>query len=444
MLSTWAHTAPGSAVTRRRPVAPWASAATVLAPLALAAFVAGSLVLVAGAAGGSGRLVPAAHAAFPSWLRGPLAALGFRAGTHLAGLLFALLFASYLAVLATASRITRRALIVSVVALHLIVLLGPPLFSADVFGYADYARLGVVHGVDPYRHGRAGAPADPVATFVRWRDAPSPYGPLFTTTSYALARASVPLTLWAYKILAVLCGLGMTGVVARLAARAGRDPVRAAGFVALNPLYLLYAVGGAHNDLLVGLLVLLAVAAVDAGRDGRGGALVALAALTKVSAGLALPFLLLGVRAPARAFGAMVAAAAAVAALSLVVVGPHVLGFTRALVGQQHIVARGSVPAQLSRLLGQDHLPAGLRAACLLLFVVADLTQLWRARRGADWVACAGWATLAALVTSAWLTPWYVVWVLPLAAVASSPRLRTVTLVFCGYVLITRFGGALI
>jgi len=53
-------------------------------------------------------------------------------------------------------------------------------------------------------------------------------------------------------------------------------------------------------------------------------------------------------------------------------------------------------------------------------------------------VACAGWATLGALATSAWLTPWYVVWALALAAVAPDRRLRAATLGFCGYVLLTR------
>jgi hypothetical protein len=70
--------------------------------------------------------------------------------------------------------------------------------------------------------------------------------------------------------------------------------------------------------------------------------------------------------------------------------------------------------------------------------------QLWRAARGADWVTCAGWATLGALVSSAWLTPWYVVWVLPLAALAPGRRLRAAALAFCGYVLVTRTGYLLL
>jgi len=69
---------------------------------------------------------------------------------------------------------------------------------------------------------------------------------------------------------------------------------------------------------------------------------------------------------------------------------------------------------------------------------------LWRVWRGADWLAATGWATLLVLVTSAWLLPWYVVWLLPLAAVAGGARLRIATLAFIALVVAThvaRYGG---
>ena len=42
---------------------------------------------------------------------------------------------------------------------------------------------------------------------------------------------------------------------------------------------------------------------------------------------------------------------------------------------------------------------------------------LWRVWRGQmDWIDGAGWATFALLVTAASLLPWYVAWLMPLAA----------------------------
>ena len=61
---------------------------------------------------------------------------------------------------------------------------------------------------------------------------------------------------------------------------------------------------------------------------------------------------------------------------------------------------------------------------------------LWRTARGADWRVAAGWTTLALLLSTAWLLPWYAIWLLPLAAVGGDRRLRAATLVFCAYAVL--------
>jgi hypothetical protein len=412
---------------------------------ALGAMLVAGVALGAGAAGHKLYVfVPAAHGGFPSWLRGPLAGLGVRLDAQGGAALLVILFACYLVALACADRIPARLAIAAIGGLHVVFLLAPPLYSADVFGYIDYARLGAVHGLDPYSHGAAGAPGDAVTPFVRWHDVPSPYGVFFTVASYTLAPLSVALTLWVYKALAAIAGLGCVALVWRLAARVGQDPRRAAMFVGLNPLLVVYGVGGAHNDLLVELLVLGAIAAALHGRQRAAGAQIALAALTKASAGLVLPFLALGTRRPGRTLAGALAAAAVVGLAAVAVLGGHVLGFVPQILGQQHLVARLSVPNQIGVLLGQGGQTAAIRVACSAGFVLAVLWLLWRVRSGADWIAGAGWATLAALVTSAWLTPWYVVWLLPLAAIAPSGRLRAATLAFCTFVVVTRTAGHLL
>ncbi len=47
--------------------------------------------------------------------------------------------------------------------------------------------MGALHGLDPYTHFPAQAPADPVFAFLGWPFQHSPYGPLFTLASYATA-----------------------------------------------------------------------------------------------------------------------------------------------------------------------------------------------------------------------------------------------------------------
>jgi len=71
-----------------------------------------------------------------------------------------------------------------------------------------------------------------------------------------------------------------------------------------------------------------------------------------------------------------------------------------------------------------------------LATVVVLAFALWRTARGADWRVAAGWTTLALLLSTAWLLPWYVTWALPLAAVGGDRRLRAATLVFCAYAVL--------
>src|SRR5204862_6680539 len=91
------------------------------------------------------------------------------------------------------------------------------------------------------------------------------------------------------------------------------EPAPAAMLVGLNPLVLVWAVGGAHNDLLVTALVIGGVWLAVAGRERLAGASLAGAAALKVSAGVMLPFLLAGTRGPLRKplAAALVAGAAA-------------------------------------------------------------------------------------------------------------------------------------
>jgi hypothetical protein len=67
-------------------------------------------------------------------------------------------------------------------------------------------------------------------------------------------------------------------------------------------------------------------------------------------------------------------------------------------------------------------------------FVVAIVLLV---RRPGDWLTHAGWAMVALIASTAWLMPWYVIWLLPLAALASSVRLRRAAGVLTVFVVLT-------
>lgn len=413
--------------------------ARLAGPVAMAGLAAASAALAAGAAHRSSVFVPAAAQRDPLWLTGPLAGLGVpRTAPGGAWLLVAML-ACYLVALACADSIPARWGLMAIVTAHVVLLLGPPLFSADVLSYLAYARLGVLHGLNPYVHVPFDAAGDPVSAFVRWRHVPTPYGPAFTLATYPLALLPFPVAFWVLKGAAAAASLGCVALVWRIARQRGRDPWRAALFVGANPVVLAHAVGGAHNDVLLMVVVLLAVTWSLSGRDARSGAGIALATLgVKVSAGLVAPFMLLGAR-DRRSFlwGAVVAAGGILAA-SLIAFGTGSRGVVGQVGFQQRLVSVYSVPSDIVHVLGLTAVPFWLRATMGSLLVLTVAVGLVRTWRGADWITAAGWSMLAALASTAWLTPWYALWALPLAAVSPSRPLRAAAVLFTTYLIARR------
>jgi hypothetical protein len=412
-----------------------------LGALGLLGIVTTVFLLAAGAASRPSQYVPARTGGWPSWLAGPLEGLGVGISSGGFQALTLIMCVSYLAVLVAARTLPLRTIVAAIVIAHVILLLGPPLISQDVFGYLDFARIGALHGLDPYTHVAAEAPADAVFPFVGWPFKHSPYGPLFTLASYATAPLGIAAGLWAFKAIAVLSSLGAVAMIARAAGRMGSSSRWAAAFVGLNPVLLELAVGGAHNDALL-MFLLAAALALTAGASPRfraaAGTLVVGVGI-KVTAGLVLAFLVLAPeRVSERLKVARTAALSliALAALGLVGFGGHALGFLGAVGEQQQLVAVHSIPAETARLVGLNGTPSWWRHVFIAGFVAVLAVALWRTARGSDWRVAAGWTTLALLCSTAWLLPWYVIWVLPLAAVSGDRRLRGATLLFCAYAIL--------
>jgi hypothetical protein len=413
----------------------------LLGVIGLIALAVSVFLLSAGAATRPTVYVPARLGGWPGWLAGPYEGLDVGISTSSFQTLMLIICASYLLVLVLARRLPMRMIAASILLAHAILLLGPPLISADVFGYLDFARLGALHGLDPYTHFAADAPTDPSFLYVGWYFEHSPYGPLFTLASYAVAPLGVAAGLWALKATAVAASLAGVALIARAAGRLGVSTRSAAVFVGLNPVLLVMAVGGAHNDTLV-MMLLGAALLLTAGANPRVraacGALAAGVGV-KVTAGLALPFLILGARGKREQLRAARSTALWLLALALLGVigfGVHAFGFLNAVSEQQQMVASHSIPAETARLVGLSGTPQWWRRLFLIAFALVLLFALVRTARGADWRVATGWTTLALLLSTAWLLPWYVIWALPLAAVSGNRRLRVATLVLSAYAVL--------
>jgi len=378
----------------------------------------------------------------PRSFRGPLAEsadeLGLALSLEAVTVLVLAASGCYILALWGARELRGPAVIAALIGLHVGFALCPPVISADVFGYLAYGRLEVLHGLSPYTHAPAAVPGDPLLAYVGLQGLPSPYGPLFTLGSYALAPLGSVAGLWTIKAMHAASALACLAFVWVCARRLGREPLSALVFVGLNPLWLVWAVGGAHNDLLMMAVAIGAAALLSRGGSTSGAALGAVAVGVKPTAALFLPFMVFGARRPRAALVGGLAALAAALAVSLAFFGAELPDFAAVAVAHAGFVSRFSVPTGVAEALGIGGLSAGFGAALTAVGLSAVLLALLSAHRGTQWITAAGWATLAVLLTTTWLYPWYVVWLLPLAALSSSRGLRGAALVLTGIVIAVR------
>jgi alpha-1,6-mannosyltransferase len=392
-------------------------------------------------------IVPATSSASPDWLLGPLRFAGAEvASDAIAGPLFYaalwLALILYVVVLALAGGLSPRVAIGAVAALHVVFLLAPPLLSHDVFSYIAYARLGVANHLNPYAHAPLDIPADPGFTHAGSVTAVSAYGPLFTLLTYPLSPLGVPAALWILKTVAALSSLGVVWLVWKIAVRLRRDPLVPALAVGLNPLVLVHVVGGAHNEALTVLVTLAGVALWLRGREAGGVVVATVAAGIKASAGLVVPFLVLA--RPPRLKLALAAAGTTIAIglLASAAFGTEALDALSLINSNQGRTSRFSLPHKAAQLLG-GVLQGGrlddrntMRVVFAVGFAAVLAWLLWRTWRGTIAVIDAiGWATLAILLASAWLVPWYILWLLPFAALSRDRRLHLATLALTAWML---------
>jgi len=342
-------------------------------------------------------------------------------------------FAAYLCILAAAPALGRWVIWGTIAVALLGFSLAPPLLSHDVYSYVDYARLGALHGIDPYVRGPAAAPSDPAFPHVSWPHTPSAYGPLFTLASDPLAWLSVSAAVWAFKAVAGVSVLVVAVLAARLSPLRGVNPLRAAAFVALNPLVLVQVIGGAHNDALAMALAMLGTASVLGAAEAAGGAVIVAAVAVKASTAFLAPFALLGSERRGRfLIGALIALAVVLLAGELAF-GWNWLSAIGLAGENQSKTSHLSIPSTAARLTGFGKEPT--RVCALTLYAALFAYLLAYTWRGGDWLRAGAWASFGLLLATSWLLPWYLIWTLPLTALSRDRRLWLAVLALTAFQL---------
>ena len=365
-----------------------------------------------------------------------------------------------------------RWVVVTAVLWLLPLLLVSPLGSRDVYAYACQGYV-YGHGLDPYAVApqAGGCPWLDTVTPM-WRQTVAPYGPLAVTLSAVAAATGHLLGALGVLRLVAVAGVAVAALAVPPLARAcGTDPPSAAWLGLATPLVGIHLVAGAHHDALMLGLLLAALATATTtrsaapaapAREGHSaqpdataqpgnsvrsgewgtalaGVLIGLAVAVKVTAVVALPFVVLLARPGGRwvrtVLVAVVPAAAALGAVSLAAgLG---FGWVHALPGLDAPRAWLSVPTGLGtalsgpfRLVGRPDLAATtlhmVRAVAWYALLPATLLALWwKARRTDDVrtiLAACGLAFAALVALAPVVYPWYAAPALLLLATTTARR----------------------
>ncbi len=316
--------------------------------------------------------------------------------------------------------------------LLVVALAGPARESRDVWAYAMYGRIAVAHDANPYTHPPATFQDDPFLARMdpAWTRDPPLYGPGFVGLAAmvaAVAGDSPTLMQLGFQALAALGVAACLWVVWRRT----RSPA-AVAILGLNPMVVVGLVNGGHLDAWIGLTLVVAVLLVDGNRPLAAGVALGLGTLLKVV--VLLPAAVLVVwawrRWGRRAGIAVGAATLAVAAIPYGVLAP---GWGRDVGGAYDLISSIS-PWRLPRVLLLVARERGFEPVWLvrvgevtfsistMVLVGLALVLVWPRLRGASPALAVGAATLAYLLAGRWVMPWYVLWALPVLALARRSR----------------------
>jgi len=310
-----------------------------------------------------------------------------------------------------------------------------PADSSDVLEYIGFGRLAAVYHASPYLHTYSEF-TDDFSTYVTW-DEPMPYGPVVLpifVMAGVVSERNVLIAMYAIKFVWLLIHLLNAWLIYRIARSVVPVPECALFVFAFNPLILFEQPGNGHNDGLLILCGLLALFALQRGRDGLAVWMALLCALVKISGILWLAGILALLihrrhwRSLLQGIGSSLASAAVIIILlpgaALAVMNTQ-WQYSEDSLHTVFIDWVGVLCRALNRTWEYDDAFRIDRLICSVLFLGICLWRLTFIRDFVSLTREIGHMLLTLLMGYAVsVYPWYMVWLLPIAALTYSGRLR--------------------
>ncbi|MDY6811990.1 MAG: polyprenol phosphomannose-dependent alpha 1,6 mannosyltransferase MptB, partial [Actinomycetota bacterium] len=337
-----------------------------------------------------------------------------------------------------------------------------PVYSRDVYAYLGQGAV-FREGFDPYADGpahHAGPLLDSMAQV--WASTTAPYGPFFVGVTRVVTEVTgdhAILGVYAMRLILLPGLLLALWAIPRLAAHFSASPQSGLWLAVANPMILIHLVAGTHVELLMMGILVAGVTLVVTGRHAVGLAVLGLAISIKVTAGIAIPFVVwiwlahIRARRPVRAadvvgvFAAVVAIPVAVFTVWTAALGLG-LGWLTGLGWADRIINWFTVPTLTAHVvtlvagpftaLNLQPVLAVTRAVGAVVLAIILVALWWWGRRDERRAMVAMvWAMLAVLLLEPSTLPWYYTWVLGLAvAFTLRPRAHALVVFVSTFMLI--------
>lgn len=325
-----------------------------------------------------------------------------------------------------------------------VLFLVPPFASRDTASYMVIARNAIYLHQNPY-HSPIGNPLNPwVGELgkIWWLNDPSPYGPIFLLISFLPVSArlsSLITTIFLYKLLVLLAYLGTIYFFRKLIDLYGKKK-SLVYLYAFNPAILFHLVAEGHNEAFVLLFLLAGCYLSERKRLFKSVFFFFLSVFVKFSTLIFLPlFWFKGKRVSAKKVF-----------ITLVIFSTFILIFTRifgiklsqmkenlSFISYNCIYAC-TLPIQVTDLLFGDHRWLARLVVFTSTYFAIFYLFLLKQQEPLKFIF---WSTVALLfLYITWLTPWYLVMVIPFGLLIEEKRYRQLTFILTVYSLFHYFG----
>lgn len=322
----------------------------------------------------------------------------------------------------------------------LITIFSFPSLSTDVFDYISSNRVLFVHNSNPWIVPPETFPEDEFIYLGSWKFRPSVYGPvqfIFSSTIHLFAGENLIANIIGFKI------IHLTFVVATIIMLIKwfkeNSPSRLAYgivFFAWNPLLLIEIVGNAHNDIIMAFFTLLSVYWLSKNQEVKASLSLALAVLAKIAAIIYIPIIILNFLINNKKKKAILfsSTSAVFTILGFLSLRQGLFGLIKNLNTQLELYLR-SLPTIIRFIfikLGLDQTKANMfeKLITLPLFSLMLIRAFLKKKFNKLIESMVVIMLLYFLIAAPMLQPWYIVWILPLAALMVQGRLQNVILVF--------------